>query len=47
MADLFAMYSEGLIKPRISARFPLESAADALELMEDRKILAKVLLDVA
>lgn len=47
MADLFAMYSEGKIKPRISARFPLENAADALKLMEERKVLGKVVLDVA
>lgn len=46
MADLFRMYAEGLIKPRISARFPLEKAADALNLMMDRKVLGKVVLDV-
>jgi NADPH2:quinone reductase len=47
MADLFRMYAEGTIKPRISARFPLEKAADALNLMQDRKVLGKVVLDVA
>ncbi|MEQ6250851.1 NADPH:quinone oxidoreductase family protein [Sulfitobacter sp. HNIBRBA3233] len=47
MADLFRMYSDGKIKPRISARFPLEDAAKALEMMEDRKVLGKVVLDVA
>ncbi|SFE41521.1 NADPH2:quinone reductase [Sulfitobacter brevis] len=47
MADLFRMYAEGKIKPRISARFPLENAAEALELMQDRKVLGKVVLDVA
>ncbi|MEH6646996.1 NADPH:quinone oxidoreductase family protein [Sulfitobacter sp.] len=46
MAELFSMYKEGLIKPRISARFPLEKAADALNLMMDRKVLGKVVLDV-
>ncbi|MEQ6204962.1 NADPH:quinone oxidoreductase family protein [Sulfitobacter sp. HNIBRBA2951] len=46
MADLFRMYSSGEIKPRISARFPLEKAADALNLMMDRKVLGKVVLDV-
>ncbi|WP_372988646.1 NADPH:quinone oxidoreductase family protein [Sulfitobacter sp.] len=46
MADLFRMYAEGQIKPRISARFPLEKAADALNLMQDRKVLGKVVLDV-
>ncbi|QUJ78276.1 NADPH:quinone oxidoreductase family protein [Sulfitobacter albidus] len=46
MADLFRMYADGQIKPRISARFPLEEAAEALKLMEDRKVLGKVVLDV-
>ena len=46
MADLFRMYASGEIKPRISARFPLEKAADALNLMMDRKVLGKVVLDV-
>jgi NADPH2:quinone reductase len=46
MSDLFRMYASGAIKPRISARFPLEKAADALNLMMDRKVLGKVVLDV-
>ncbi|MEP1765171.1 MAG: NADPH:quinone oxidoreductase family protein [Sulfitobacter sp.] len=46
MADLFGMYKDGVIKPRISARFPLEQAADALNLMMDRKVLGKVVLDI-
>jgi NADPH2:quinone reductase len=46
MADLFRMYADGQIKPRIYARFPLERAADALNLMQDRKVLGKVVLDV-
>ena len=46
MADLFRMYKDGQIKPRISARFPLEKATDALNLMMDRKVQGKVVLDV-
>jgi NADPH:quinone reductase len=46
MQDLFRMYADGQIKPRISARFPLEKAADALNLMQDRKVQGKVVLDV-
>lgn len=46
MADLFAMYKDGRIKPRISARFPLEQAAQALTLMEDRKVMGKVVLEI-
>ncbi|NDW44040.1 NADPH:quinone oxidoreductase family protein [Ruegeria sp. PrR005] len=44
MADLFRLYAEGRIKPRISARFPLEQAAEALEMMQDRKVLGKVVI---
>ena len=47
MNDLFAMYAKGQIKPRISASYPLEQAADALHLMEQRKVLGKVVVTVA
>ena len=46
MADLFKLYAEGKVKPRISARFPLEEAPQALELMQDRKVMGKVVLSV-
>ncbi len=46
MADLFAMYAKGQIKPRISASYPIEQAAEALNLMQDRKVLGKVVLTV-
>lgn len=46
MADLFSMYQSGAIKPRISARFPLEKAADALDLIMARKAMGKVVLDI-
>lgn len=44
MADLFAMYAEGKVRPRISARFPLERAGEALEMMSARKVLGKVVI---
>lgn len=44
VAELFAMYEAGQIKPRISARFPMEQAAEALVMMQDRKVLGKVVL---
>jgi NADPH2:quinone reductase len=47
MADLFRMYASGQIKPRISARFPLEQAADALKMLEERKATGKIVLDVS
>jgi len=46
MNDLFTMYANGQIKPRISASYPLAQAADALKLMEDRKVMGKVVLTV-
>ncbi|MFT6025231.1 MAG: NADPH2:quinone reductase [Ascidiaceihabitans sp.] len=46
MAELFAMYSEGKIKPRITATFPLTEAGKALEYISDRKVLGKVALSV-
>lgn len=46
MRELFEMYATGKVKPRISAHFPLEKAADALKLMQDRKVLGKVVLRV-
>jgi len=44
IAQLSRWFSEGAIKPHISATFPLERAADALALMADRKVTGKVVL---
>ncbi|MGC1502666.1 MAG: NADPH:quinone oxidoreductase family protein [Sulfitobacter sp.] len=44
MGDLFRLYSEGKIKPRISATYPLAQAGDALKLLSDRKVLGKVVV---
>ena len=44
MADLFRMYSEGKVRPRISARYALEDTPKALELMQDRKVMGKVVV---
>lgn len=44
LAELFALYGEGKIRPRISARFALEDAAGALELMQARKVMGKVVV---
>ena len=46
MQELFAMYADGRVKPRISTRFPLEEAAEALNMMQDRKVQGKVVLTV-
>ncbi|WP_171241247.1 NADPH:quinone oxidoreductase family protein [Ruegeria sp. HKCCA5491] len=47
MKDLFTLYTEGKIKPQISASFPLEQAAEALKLMDDRKAMGKVVLTMS
>ncbi len=44
MGDLFRLYAEGKIRPRISATYPLEKAGEALKLLEDRKVLGKVVV---
>jgi len=46
MDELFAMYEAGQIRPRISASFPLDQAAEALRLIEDRKATGKIVLTV-
>jgi len=46
MGDLFRMYGEGKIKPRVSASYPLEKAGEALQLLQDRKVLGKVVVTV-
>lgn len=44
MKELFALYAAGKVKPRISARFPLARASEALAMMEDRKVMGKVVV---
>lgn len=47
MADLFRLYAEGKVRPRIHARFALADAAQALEMIQDRKVQGKVVLTVS
>lgn len=44
IAQLQLLYAKGKIKPRISASFPMTDAAKALEMMQDRRVLGKVVL---
>ncbi len=46
VAELFEFYEQGKIKPRVTASFPLEDAAKALDLLETRKATGKVVLTV-
>ena len=47
VAELFRFYKDGKIRPRITASFPLEQAAEALEMLQSRKATGKVVLTVA
>lgn len=44
LAELMDWYSKGRLKPHISDVFPLDQAADALELMRSRKSTGKVVI---
>lgn len=46
VGEMLQMYAQGQIKPRISARFPLQEAAKALRQVEDRKVMGKIVLTV-
>jgi len=46
VAELFTWYEEGKIRPRVTARFPLEQAGEALRMIEDRKVQGKAVLMV-
>ena len=44
VAELLHWYTEGKIRPRVTAHFPLEKAAEALILVEGRKVQGKAVL---
>jgi NADPH2:quinone reductase len=46
-AEIERLIDEGFVRPVIGARFPLERAADALELIDGRGATGKVVLDVS
>jgi NADPH2:quinone reductase len=45
-AEVGRLADEGFVRPLVGARFPLEEAAEALELIESRGATGKVVLDV-
>ena len=47
LAELSQMFADGKIRPHIGARFPLPETAAALRYVADRKVLGKVIIDVA
>jgi NADPH2:quinone reductase len=44
MKLLVELAGQGKLKPRISHRFPLEQAADAVQVVIDRKVIGKAVL---
>ena len=47
MADLFRLWGEGRIRPRISRRYPLEHAGEAIRALGDRSAMGKIVVTVA
>lgn len=47
IAELTRMFATGTVRPYIGARFPLSQTAAALRHVADRKVLGKVVIDVA
>jgi NADPH:quinone reductase len=45
-AELFALYEKGAIKPRISERFPLDRAGEAIAWLSGRHAIGKVVVTV-
>ena len=46
IAELFALYAEGKIKPRVSASFPLARGGEAIAHLADRKAQGKVVVTI-
>jgi NADPH2:quinone reductase len=46
MADLFRLWAEQRIRPRISRTYPLEQASEAIEALADRSALGKIVVSI-
>ena len=44
VAELFEMVKQGKIRPRVSARFPLERGGEAIAMLENRQAVGKVVV---
>ncbi|HVH80347.1 MAG TPA: zinc-binding dehydrogenase [Stellaceae bacterium] len=44
MRKLVGLASQGKLRPRISHRFPLEQAPDAIQAVIDREVIGKAVL---
>jgi NADPH:quinone reductase len=47
LRQLFEWYVEGRVTPFISSRFPLAQAADAFRVLHERRVLGKVVIEMA
>jgi NADPH2:quinone reductase len=47
MAELYAMHANGMLKPLISARFPIAEGGAAIRMLMDRKVTGKVIVTAA
>ncbi|QBX36686.1 NADPH:quinone oxidoreductase family protein [Brevundimonas sp. S30B] len=47
MADLFRLYAEGKIKPRVSRTYPFEQAGEAIKALGDRQAMGKIVVTIA
>jgi NADPH2:quinone reductase len=45
-ADLLALYEKGLIKPRVTERFPLARAAEAIAWLAERHAIGKIVVTI-
>ena len=45
-AAIGAMVGDGYVRPPVGGRFPLEQAAEALKMIDERRATGKVVLDV-
>lgn len=46
LAELLALAGRGHVRPYVSARFPLEGCTDALRLLQDRRAIGRVALEM-
>ncbi|MFC4593533.1 NADPH:quinone oxidoreductase family protein [Sphingobium tyrosinilyticum] len=47
MAQLYAWYAEGGLRPEVSKHFPFEESREAIRWMMDRKVQGKIVIEVA
>ena len=45
-AEIARLIEQGFVRPIVGERFPLERAADALRVLDERRATGKVVLDV-